>query len=295
MTEPVEAPLSFAAASFLGALQGLAEFLPISSSGHLSLAQYFMGLEKLPLFFDLMLHVGTLVAVVWHYRRDLFGLRTEPSDSIPNLRDWHSLKTLCVWLAIALAPAVAAKLAFKETKPGDASTMRSQIGDMRKHSSERPLTVLSFMGVTSLVLLAVSKKIPGGVGVSRTTWRHALFIGCAQALSALCPGLSRSGMTISASLLLGFSAPWAVNFSLLLSVPTILAASVWEAKDLSFGWIQTNWLATLWGTAIAAIIGWLSIQLLARSVARRQWGMFAVYLWLVIAVVGPLVWFRTHP
>src|SRR5262245_4001282 len=237
MTDSVEAPLSFAAASFLGALQGLAEFLPISSSGHLSLAQFFMGLEMLPLFFDLMLHVGTLAAVLWHYRRDLFSRRPEANDSIPNLHDRNSLTKLCVWLAIALAPAVAAKLAFRETKQGAEVTMRSQIGDMRKHSSERPLTVLSFMAVTSLVLLAVSKKNPGAVGVSQTTWRHALFIGCAQALSALCPGLSRSGMTISASLLLGFTAPWAVNFSLLLSVPTILAASVWEAKDLSFGWI----------------------------------------------------------
>ena len=292
MTENIEAPLSLGAAAFLGVLQGVAEFLPISSSGHLALAQHFMGLEKLPLFFDLMLHVGTLAAVVWHYRQDLFGAPTQPSEAIPNLRDRTSLIRLCCWLALALAPAVAAKLAFKETEKGKSPTARSRIGDMREHASERPLTVLSFMGVTSLVLLAASRKSPGGVGVSQMNWRYALFIGCAQALSALCPGLSRSGMTISASLLLGFSAAWAVNFSLLLSIPTILAASVWEARHLTFDWVQANWMQTMLGALIAAVVGWMSIQLLARSVARRQWGGFAVYLWLLILVVGPFAWFR---
>lgn len=292
MTDAIEQPLSFAEAAFLGTLQGVAEFLPISSSGHLALSQYFMGLEKLPLFFDLMLHVGTLVAVIWYYRRDLFGIGTEPSEAIPNLRDWNSLTKLCVWLALALAPAVAAKLVFKEKKPDKPETVLTQVGDMRKHASERPRTVLVFLTVTSFVLLAISRKAPGTVGVAQMTWRHALFIGCAQALSALCPGLSRSGMTISASLLLGFSAAWAVNFSLLLSIPTILAACVYEAKDLSFGWVQTNWLPTLVGTVIAAVIGWLSIQLLARSVLKRQWGMFAVYLWIVVAVCSAVLWSR---
>jgi undecaprenyl-diphosphatase len=294
MPPTYEEPVSFASATFLGALQGLAEFLPVSSSGHLALAQHFMGLEKLPLFFDLMLHVGTLAAVVWHYRRDLFGASTQPTDAIPNLRDRASFAKLCVWLALALAPAVLAKLAFEETEDGKPQTWRSQVGDMREHSSERPFLVLSFLASTSLVLLAASRVSPGTIGVSQTTWRHALFIGIAQALSALCPGLSRSGMTISAALLLGFSAVWAVNFSLLLSIPTILAASIWEARRLTFDWVSANWLPTAWATVVAAIVGYASIQLLARSVMRRQWGLFAVYLWLVILVVGPIAWFRPH-
>lgn len=292
MAPIVEEPVSFASATFLGALQGVAEFLPISSSGHLALAQHFMGLEKLPLFFDLMLHVGTLAAVVWHYRRDLFGVSTQPTDGIPNLSDGGSFVKLCVWLALALAPAVVVKLVFKETKEGSPPTWRSQVGDMRELSSERPFLVLSFLTTTSLVLIAASRIAPGSIGVSKTTWRHALFIGLAQALSALCPGLSRSGMTISAALLLGFSATWAVNFSLLLSIPTILAASIWEARRLTFDWVSANWLPTAWATFVAAVVGYASIQLLARSVLRRQWGLFAAYLWLVILVVGPIAWFR---
>src|SRR3954470_21723348 len=116
MTSAVESPLSFAAATFLGALQGVAEFLPISSSGHLALAQNYMHLEDLPLFFDLMLHIGTLAAVVWHYRRILFGKQLEPNDDLPDIRNRAAFWKLCLWLGVALAPAVAAKLVFKETK-----------------------------------------------------------------------------------------------------------------------------------------------------------------------------------
>jgi undecaprenyl-diphosphatase len=290
---PTEEPLSFAAATFLGVLQGVAEFLPISSSGHLALAQNFLGYEKLPLFFDLMLHVGTLAAVVWYYRRALFGRPVEPSNDLPDLHDPRMFRKVLIWVALGLAPAVGAKLLFKETEEGRRPTALSQVGDMREHASERPRLVLMFLGVTSLVLLATSRAQPGTIGVPQTTFRHVLFIGCAQALSALCPGLSRSGMTISTSLLLGFSAAWAVNFSLLLSIPTILAASVWEAKDLTFDWIRLNWAPTLLGTAVAAVVGWMSILLLARSVQRRQWGMFAAYLWLLILIVGPLVWSRS--
>jgi undecaprenyl-diphosphatase len=290
---PVETPLSFAAAAFLGVLQGVAEFLPISSSGHLALAQNYLGYERLPLFFDLMLHVGTLAAVVWHYRGMLFGKQENSSNDLPTLRDPAALWKLCIWLGIALAPAVAAKLAFKETKVGDSPTTLSRIGDMREHASERPFVVLGFLGVTSVVLLIASRARPGAIGVSQTTIRHVLLIGCAQALSALCPGLSRSGMTISTSLLMGFSAAWAVNFSLLLSIPTILAASVWEARHLTFEWIHHNWAATLLGTGVAAVVGWMSIQLLTQTVQRRQWGTFAVYLWLVILSAGPYFWSRT--
>jgi len=290
---PVETPLSYAAATFLGALQGVAEFLPISSSGHLALAQNAIGYESLPLFFDLMLHVGTLAAVIWYYRGALFGRQVEPSDDLPDLHNPQVFRKVLMWVVLGLAPAVGAKLLFKETQSGKAPTVLSQVGDMREQASERPRLVLTFLGVTSVVLLATSRAQPGTIGVSQTTFRHVLLIGCAQALSALCPGLSRSGMTISTSLLLGFSAAWAVNFSLLLSIPTILAASVWEAKDLTFDWIKLNWAPTLLGTAVAAVVGWMSILLLARSVQRRQWGLFAAYLWLVILVVGPFVWSRS--
>ena len=294
MTTPIESPISYLAATFLGVLQGVAEFLPISSSGHLALAQNFMGLEDLPVFFDLMLHVGTLAAVTWYYRSVLFGARPEPTNDLPDLRNRNVFATVCVWMALALAPAIVAKLVFRETKPNETPTSLSKIGDMREQASERPRLVLSFLGLTSIVLLVASRASPGTIGVSQTTAGHALMIGCAQALSALCPGLSRSGMTISMSLLLGFSATWAVNFSLLLSIPTILAASVWESRHLTLSWVKLNWAPTLWGTLIAAIIGWLSIQLLARSVQRRQWGMFAGYLWLVILIAGPFVLMRSH-
>src|SRR5262245_50111791 len=99
---PTESPISYLAATFLGLLQGVAEFLPISSSGHLALAQNFMGLEDLPVFFDLMLHVGTLAAVTWAYRKTLFGLQMEPSDDLPDLRRGNVFAKVCIWMVLAL-------------------------------------------------------------------------------------------------------------------------------------------------------------------------------------------------
>ncbi len=273
--------LSYPAAGALGALQGVAEFLPISSSAHLALAQHFMGLGTAN-FFDLMLHVGTLVAVVW-FCRALFRPNPEADPGVaPPLHHRPTLLRIGLLVALAVLPS-GAKLLFKATKPGAEPTWRSHVGDLREHAGERPWMVLGFLAVTSIVLIAAARATGGAIDANTMQPWHAVAIGVAQACSALCPGLSRSGMTISAALMLGLRPAWAVNFSLLMSIPTILAATASEAGKLEKGWFAANAGPTLLGTAIAGAVGWLSIGLLAKCATRGRWGWFAAYLWVVIA------------
>jgi undecaprenyl-diphosphatase len=278
-------------ALILAVLQGVAEFLPISSSAHLALVQYFRNMQHLPNFFDVMLHIGTLIAVVWYYRRMFFLKPGEAdADEMPILSDRKQFINLATWLIIAMLPAVGAKLIFKETKEGQTPTFFTTVGDMRDQASDRPMLVLFFLACTSVVLLVASRAPSGNIGVQSMKWHHALLIGVAQALSALCPGLSRSGMTISTSLLLGLKAPWAVNFSLLLSIPVILAAAVYESRKIEMGWASNHVPQIVIGIAVSAVVGWASIALLAASVRRHRWGWFAVYLWVLIAVVSFALW-----
>jgi undecaprenyl-diphosphatase len=294
-TETAEV-LDLGSAVFLGTLQGLGEFLPISSSGHLALAQYFLGLKGEALtMFDVVLHLGTLTAVLWYYRRKFFLPPSDTDESFPNLRQSKSLLKLAIWLFLGLLPAVVAKLAFRETKSGSTPTWRSAIGDWREQASHRPRTVLFFLGCTSVVLVLASHARSQDMGISKMNWRHALVIGLAQACSAMCPGLSRSGMTISASLLLGLRPAWAVNFSLLLSIPTILAAFIWEARHLTPAWIQLNWFSAMMGISVSAFVGWVSIGLLARTVTRGHWIWFAAYLWVLIALINVILLGSAQP
>jgi undecaprenyl-diphosphatase len=287
--------LDYLSAVQLGALQGATEFLPVSSSGHLALLQYVMGLQDVPHFFDLCLHLGTLFAVFWHFRRLLVNFfRERPSPGVRppadiafrithGRRGLEGLMRLSLLLAITTAPVVFAVLLFPSTKPGQPATWRSRIGDIRAKAKEHPEVVLCFLAITSVVLIRASQANAGTIDPYTTTLRHALLIGIAQTLSAFCPGLSRSGMTISTALLLGFRGDWAVNFSLLASIPAVLGATLKELRDIDWNWLTPqNTYATLAGTFTAAVIGWLCIQLLNRAVTRNQWGWFGVYLWFVV-------------
>lgn len=272
----------------LGILQGVAEFLPISSSGHLSLMQYFLGLGDTPKFFDVMLHVGTLVAVLSYYGRALWdGSRLGPEGR--NL-----LTPRMVGLVVlATLPAVAAGAFFRPTKlsPGQSlesvpRSWRQRVADLREYSGQRPWVVLGFLTATGGVLLAGARGRGGTVDSATMRWPHALAIGIAQAFSAIFPGLSRSGMTISTGMLAGLRGEWAVHFSLLLSIPAVLGAVVLKGRDVDPAWLRANIAPTLVGTLVSAVVGWYSIQLLVGSVRRGRWWWFTIYLWCLVAVIG---------
>lgn len=291
--------MGIAEAVFLGLLQGLTEFLPISSSGHLSLLQYFLGLKDVPKFFDVMLHVGTLAAVVFYYRSSLWRATAEAcgtAKSNPDADDSLRLppiKTAC-FLILATLPAVGAAAFFRPTKLTEGQSLesvdrswRNRVGDLREYSAQRPRMVLGFLGCTSVLLIVAARKTGGTTNAASMHWTQALGIGIAQAISALCPGMSRSGLTISTGLLLGMQREWAVHFSLLMSIPAILGAAVLKTLDVDPAWLTSaNLIATLAGTIVSAIVGWVCITLLLGSIRRGRWWWFSIYLWLLIAGVG---------
>lgn len=330
----VDDALSFPEALLLGLTQGITEFLPISSSGHLALLQYFLGLQDVPLFFDVMLHVGTLAAVLFQYRRSLLdsarqavGLKSDGKLTAgdPILSPYR----LLFLLILATLPAVSAVVVFRPSKPatettaiagqpaamppgdpnisvqpaGSAQTthppestltqFRSAVGDLREHSRSRPWTVLSFLTITGIVLMVGSRARLGTTDAQSMRWYHAVGIGVAQAFSALCPGLSRSGMTVSTGLLLGLRGDWAVHFSLLMSIPAILGAVVLKASELDPHWLTPhNIVATLGATITSAVVGWLCIRLLLGSVARRRWWWFSIYVWLLVVSMALVLSFQ---
>lgn len=278
----------------LGILQGLTEFLPVSSSGHLSIFEYFLGLEEVPRFFDVMLHVGTMLAVLLFYRFRPLALLRQAGQ--PGALSLSRLGTIGLFVVLATAPAVAGALVFRPTKlaPGQSlesvdRTITQQIGDLREYSQRQPGFVLSFMTITGAVLLAGSRARGGTIDAHSMKWWHAVAIGIAQLLSALFPGLSRSGMTVSAALLLGLRGDWAVHFSLLMSLAAISGAAVLKIRDADPSWIEANLAPTIAGTVASALVGWFCILLLIKSVERGRWWWFTIYIWTFVAVAATIL------
>jgi undecaprenyl-diphosphatase len=257
-------------AVLLGIIQGLTEFLPVSSSGHLVLFQKLFGISEPALLFDTMLHMGTLAAVVAVLWKDIWAI----------LRKLNQPLTL--YLIIATVPTVIAALAFR--KP-----------------LERAFETGYFLGfaflMTSALLIGAELLAKRGATHSRTAssmnWLDALVIGVMQAV-AIIPGVSRSGATLSGALSRRLDRDFAARFSFLLSIPAILGAMVFQLKDLVKGDVETASVtvtggigaaAMLAGTISAAVVGFFAVRLMLKIVREKTlWG-FAVYT----GVLGLLV------
>jgi undecaprenyl-diphosphatase len=250
----------------LGIVQGFGEFLPVSSSGHLVLLQKVFGISEQTLFFDTMLHAGTLFAVVVVLWNDIVVILRRP------------IQPLTGFLLIATIPAVVAALVFGEQIEYAFSTGR-------------------FLGISFLitaVLLCVaellSKRTSNAKGHKKAdemNWLDALIIGIFQAI-AIPPGISRSGATISGALSRKLDRDFAARFSFLLSIPAILGALVLNLKDLAkngeaaAGSIGAEVIA---GTFTAAIVGFFAVKLMLKIVREKSLFGFAVYT----AVLGILI------
>ncbi len=194
-------------------------------------------------------------------------------------------------IVLATLPVLGAMAIFRVKElppnPGAVTQFRAWVGGLRDRSSHEPRLVASVMVCTTFVLAIASWRQNRGTGNRfRITWTDALLIGCAQACSAMFPGLSRSGMTISAAMLLGLFAPASVHFSLLMSIPAVLGATLIKFKDVDASWLTPqNIIATLVGTAVSAVVGYLCIVALATIVKRKQWWVFAVYMGCLAAYI----------
>ena len=259
--------IDWLAALVLGIVQGATEYLPVSSSGHLVIAQHLFGLEEPALFFDIVLHLGTLVAVVWYYRKDLVKLVSESFAGLQNLASGHSWKeTLRLYpgfrfallIVVGTIPTAVIGLAFEDT-------FERLFGSVR--------LVGLMLILTGTVLLLTRFARGGGRDAAEMTWVDALIIGVVQGL-AITPGISRSGVTIAAALLLGIERETAARYSFLLSIPSILGALLLRIGGAEDG-VGTTALVV--GFGAAALTGYFCLALLVRLVKKGRLSWFAPY------------------
>lgn len=251
----------------LGIVQGATEYLPVSSSGHLVIAQHLFGLEEPALFFDIVLHLGTLVAVVWYYREDLVKLALETFAGLRDLASGHSWKEtllsypgfrFALLIVVGTLPTAVIGITFEDT-------FERLFGSVR--------LVGLMLILTGTILLSTRLARSGGRGAAEMRWLDALIVGVVQGL-AITPGISRSGITIGAALLLGIERETAARYSFLLSIPSILGALLLRFNGAEDG---VGTAALVLGFGAAALTGYLCLALLVRVVKRGRLAWFAPY------------------
>lgn len=256
----------------LGIIQGLAEFLPISSSGHLALAQHLLGINtEVPAFFDVLLHLGTLLAVLVAYWGDVVEIVREFFRGVGDIVHGTTptpvppARRMILLIIVGTLPLFAILPIHKKVQA---------LGDS-----------MVFIGmalvVTGFLLFACDLVRRGHKTERSATLVDALLVGVGQALATM-PGISRSGMTISAGCFLGFERSFAVRFSFLLSIPAVLGANILSLKDaLEAG---VDWAAVpvyLAGVVASAVVGYACIRLLKLIAQKGRFGGFAYYCWAV--------------
>ena len=258
----------------LGVIQGLSEFLPISSSAHLTLAPWLFGWEDPGLAFDVALHFGTLLAVLWYFRMEWLALIRAAFGIITTGRIETPEKRRVVYLIIATIP----------------GAIGGYLLQSRAESAFRsPQIIAIALIVLGAVLWIVDKLVDQRRILGEMRWVDAALIGLSQVI-ALIPGVSRSGSTITTARGLRFDRESAAEFSFLMSMPIIAAAVVLEGpKALHQGGL-TNELMS--GVVASAISGWLAISILMRYVSRHSYGVFAAYRIILGLAVLAVVYAR---
>lgn len=261
-------------AFILGALQGLTEFLPVSSSAHLSLTPWVFGWEPAGLAFDLALHVGTLAALLFYFREEWWLLARGGFTLLRHFRVVDDPSRRALFIIIATIPAAAAGLVLEEY----AETI-----------FRAPIVTGIALIVMGALLWYVDATARRDRPRASMTWKDALVVGVAQ-IAALVPGVSRSGSTITAGRAMGFDRASAAVFSFLMSMPIILGAAIFKVPDAIAETGIT--LPLVVGVVTAALSSGLAITVLLRYVSRRGYGIFAVYRFVLGAIVLALIAMR---
>ncbi len=251
-------------ATILGLIQGVTEFFPVSSSGHLAIAQHFLpGFNQPGLLFDVLLHAGTMAAVLLFFREDLIRLlRSCFPGGDPGER------RVLLLLILASVPTAIIGLAAKDIV-AELFEVMPLVGGM--------------LLVTGLLLFYAGRAKAGGRSLTQMNKVDALLVGIAQGLAVM-PGISRSGSTIGCLLLRGVDATAAARFSFLLALPAVGGATLLQLKDL--GQVASSEIpAYLVGTLVAFVSGLLAIRLLLVVLQRRRLGGFALYCLLLGSVI----------
>jgi undecaprenyl-diphosphatase len=268
----------------LGILQGLTEFLPISSSGHLVIFPFLMG-WNIPIDqafpFDVLVQLGTLTALIIYFWKDLWGIIKAFVSGLLQRKPFADPQARLGWyLILATIPAGIAGLLIKSTVEAAFSS---------------PAATAGFLFVTAALLLIAEKVGKRSRPFESLTWKDALWVGCAQIIS-LFPGVSRSGATIAGGMTRDFDRPSAARFSFLMSVPVMLAAGLLSILDLRHAQNLSSFLPVLVvGFVTAAVVGYLAIHWLLKFLTGHSLVYFAIYC-LVLGILTLTVWFlRPQP
>lgn len=265
--------MTYFSAFLLGLVQGVAEFLPISSSGHLAIAQNLLGMKgagAVPEFFDVLLHLGTLVAVFVAYWSDIREMIVEFFHGTDDLIHRKTptpvppARRLIVLIVIATLPLVAVLPIHKQVQG----------------LSNNMIFIGAALIVTGFLLFGSDLMRKGRKTEKNATWVDALVVGVAQAIATM-PGISRSGMTITAGCFTGYERKFAVRFSFLMSIPAILGANILSIGDAIGTVVVAEIPMYLVGVVTAAVVGYLCIRLLKMIADKGKFGFFAYYCWAV--------------
>lgn len=251
----------------LAIIQGITEFLPISSSGHLLLPAVLLGWENQGLAFDVAVHVGSLLAVMIYFRNEIASM-TVAWCTQGFSRQQSTDSKLAWWVILATIPAVIIGFLFK---------------DWIELNARTALVIACTTILFGLLLWYADATAKRNQSLSSLSWKQALMIGLAQVL-ALIPGTSRSGITMTAGLMLGLDRESAARFSFLLSIPVILGAGTLATIDLIAEGQQVDWAALFYGAAFSFVSAYLCIYLFLSWIARIGMLPFVIYR-LVLGVI----------
>lgn len=276
--------MTYLMSAVLGFVQGVAEFLPISSSGHLTLLQHFFGMEEPDNLLNILLHFATLLAVCVYYFQDVVEMILEFFRAIrdmfsrrPSRGNPPEARRLVLLIIVGTLPLFVVML----------------VKDYVEALGSSPVFVSCALLVTGCILF-VSDRMAGGRKTARNaTLKDVLLVGLAQGCATI-PGLSRSGCTISAGMAVGFDRKFAVRYSFLLSLPAVLGATILEIKDVigaESGLAQGVLPMYLLGMVIAGVVGYFSIRLVNLLASKGKFGAFAYYCWAVglVALIASVV------
>jgi undecaprenyl-diphosphatase len=263
-------------AVIVGIVQGLTEFLPVSSSAHLIFVQELLGINQPGIAFDVLLHLGTLVAVVGYFFKDIVEMIKAFISSILDLFRGKfkegfkndPYKRLAWMVIIGTIPAGVVGILF----------------DTQIEAIFQSVTIPAFFLLITGTLLYVSQRLNvGNRDIKNSGIKDSIIVGIGQAFAIL-PGLSRSGTTIAAGLLIGLDKEFAAKFSFLLAIPAILGAALTQIDGIGAG-MDTNLLPYLLGFLASLISGYLAISILLKLIRERSLDIFAFYCWIVGAIV----------
>lgn len=264
--------MTYFMSAVLGFVQGVAEFLPISSSGHLTLFQHFFGMPEPDQLFNVLLHFATLLAVCVVYWRDIWEMIVEFFSFFGDLFSHRSYRGNPPEARRMVLLIIVGTLPLFLVLP---------IQDKVEAFGNHPFFVCGALLVTGCILFLSDQMASGRKTVRNATLLDVLLVGVAQGCATI-PGLSRSGCTISAGMLRGFDRKFAVRYSFLMSLPAVLGATllkVLDVMELEEGVPMENVPKYLLGMAVAAVVGYFSIRLVQLLASRGRFGAFAFYCW----------------